>query len=67
MTEVSPGFVNTDFTNSIADVDTRAAIEARKSEFAIPPESIARVIAFAIEQPENIEIGSIVVRSTAQG
>jgi NADP-dependent 3-hydroxy acid dehydrogenase YdfG len=66
VTEVSPGFVDTSFTNSIADPGVRAAIEKRKSEFAIAPDAIARVIAFAIEQPDDIEIGSIVVRSTAQ-
>lgn len=67
VTEVSPGFVDTEFADaSITDPDVRAAILRRKAELAIPPEAIARAIAFAIEQPSDVEIGSIVIRPTAQ-
>ena len=66
MTEVSPGFVDTDFIGSISDATVRAVIEARKKAFAIAPDAIARVVAFAIEQPADVQIGSIVVRPTAQ-
>ena len=66
VTEVSPGFVDTEFAASIGDPGVRAAIEQRKREIAIGPEAIARAVAFAIEQPPDVEIGSIVVRPTAQ-
>ena len=66
VTEVSPGFVDTDFAESISDLDVRATIVARKKEFAIAPDAIARAVAFAIEQPADVEISSIVVRPTAQ-
>ncbi len=66
VTEVSPGFVDTDFADAIGDPGVRAAIEKRKQELAIGPDAIARAIAFAIEQPTEVEIGSIVVRPTAQ-
>jgi NADP-dependent 3-hydroxy acid dehydrogenase YdfG len=33
----------------------------------MPAEAVARAIAFAIEQPADIDIGEIVIRSTAQG
>ncbi|SJZ58625.1 SDR family oxidoreductase [Consotaella salsifontis] len=67
VTEVSPGFIDTTFADaSITDDDIRVAIQKRKDELAIPPEAIARAIAFAIEQPDDVEIGSIVVRPTAQ-
>jgi len=67
VTEVSPGFIDTSFAEtSIADPQTRAAIRKRKEELAISPDAIARSIAFAIEQPDDVEIGSIVVRPTAQ-
>jgi hypothetical protein len=36
-------------------------------EFAIPPEAVARAIAFAIEQPHELEIGDITIRPTIQG
>lgn len=67
VTEISPGFIDTDFANaSITDAATKASIEKRKKELAISPDAIARAIAFAIEQPGDVEIGSIVVRPTAQ-
>ncbi|WP_174801912.1 SDR family oxidoreductase [Martelella limonii] len=67
VTEISPGFIDTTFADAaIADPDIRAAILRRKEELAISPTAIARAIAFAIEQPSDVEIGSIVVRPTAQ-
>jgi NADP-dependent 3-hydroxy acid dehydrogenase YdfG len=35
-------------------------------KMAIPADSIARAIAYAIEQPADVEIGEIVIRPTAQ-
>lgn len=67
VTEVSPGFIDTTFADaSITDPNVRAEINRRKKELAISPEAIARAIAFAIEQPQDVEVGSIVVRPTAQ-
>ncbi|MDL2403515.1 SDR family oxidoreductase [Rhizobium mayense] len=67
VTEISPGFINTNFADaSITDPDVKASIQKRKDELAISPSAIARAIAFAIEQPSDVEIGSIVVRPTAQ-
>ena len=33
---------------------------------AIPAESVARAVAYAIEQPADVDINEIVVRPTAQ-
>jgi NADP-dependent 3-hydroxy acid dehydrogenase YdfG len=67
VTEISPGFIDTTFADAvIADPDIRTAILRRKEELAISPTAIARAIAFAVEQPNDVEIGSIVVRPTAQ-
>jgi len=67
VTEVSPGFIDTSFADSsITDPDVKAMINRQKERLAISPNAIARAIAFAIEQPEDVEIGSVVVRPTAQ-
>ncbi len=67
VTEVSPGFIDTSFADSsITDPDVKAMINKQKERLAISPNAIARAIAFAIEQPEDVEIGSVVVRPTAQ-
>jgi NADP-dependent 3-hydroxy acid dehydrogenase YdfG len=66
VTIISPGFVRTSFAESAADAEVRARLIAARDRFAIPPEAIARAIAFAIEQPEDVDVSEIVVRPTAQ-
>ncbi|WP_317172689.1 SDR family oxidoreductase [Hymenobacter polaris] len=66
VTSVSPGFVHTDFADSMTSPAARAATLARRDQLAIPPAAIARAIAFAIEQPADVDVGDIVVRPTAQ-
>ncbi len=36
------------------------------AEFGIAPESVARAIAFAIEQPNDVKIGDMTIRPTVQ-
>jgi NADP-dependent 3-hydroxy acid dehydrogenase YdfG len=67
VTVVSPGMVRTDFTDSITDPDVRAQLGGAVAELAIGPDAIARAIAFAIEQPADVDVGDITVRPTAQG
>jgi NADP-dependent 3-hydroxy acid dehydrogenase YdfG len=67
VTGVSPGFVNTDFAESMTDPETKAQIISTRDKMAISPNAIARAIAFAIEQPADVDVGDIVVRPTAQG
>jgi NADP-dependent 3-hydroxy acid dehydrogenase YdfG len=66
VTEVSPGMISTNFANSITDPTVKAAIGERLSQVAISPDSIARGVAFAIDQPADVDVGSIVIRPTAQ-
>ena len=67
VTLITPGFVHTDFVGGITDPALRGQLEASRDKFAITPDSIARAIAFAIEQPAEVDVGEIVVRPTAQG
>jgi NADP-dependent 3-hydroxy acid dehydrogenase YdfG len=67
VTAVSPGFVQTGFADSMTDPVAKAAILAQRDRIAIPPEAIARAVAFAIDEPENVDVNEIVVRPTAQG
>lgn len=66
VTEVSPGMIATNFAESITEPSIKDAIKLRSAAIAIPPEAIARGIAFAIEQPNEVDVGSIVIRPTAQ-
>jgi NADP-dependent 3-hydroxy acid dehydrogenase YdfG len=66
VTEVSPGFVATKFSRTIVVPEVREQIERRAEELAIPPKAVAGAIAYAVDQPDDVEIGSIVIRPTAQ-
>jgi len=66
VTEVSPGMIATDFVDSMTDEAAKVVVQQRVSAIAIPPDAIARGIAFAIEQPPEVDVGSIVIRPTAQ-
>ena len=67
VTAVSPGFISTEFAEGMANPQTRAEIMERARQFAISPDAIARAIAFAIEQPADVDVNEIVIRPTAQG
>ncbi|AIJ17946.1 SDR family oxidoreductase [Streptomyces violaceoruber] len=66
VTVVSPGFVHTDFADGIPDAGARAQILDTRDRVAIPPQAVARAVAFAVEQPDGVDVGDIVVRPTAQ-
>ncbi len=66
-TSISPGFVRTELDGSIDDPVLRARIRSNMDEFGLPAEAVARAVAFAIEQPRDVEIGEIVIRPTVQG
>jgi NADP-dependent 3-hydroxy acid dehydrogenase YdfG len=67
VTLISPGFTNTDGIGKGGSPEVAAALIAQRDAMAMPPDAIARAVAFAIEQPESIDVGEIVVRPTAQG
>ncbi len=66
-TSISPGFVDTELDTSIDDVALREQIRRTMSDFGIPPDAVARAVAFAVEQPDEVEIGDITIRPTVQG
>jgi NADP-dependent 3-hydroxy acid dehydrogenase YdfG len=65
-TLVSPGFTFTDFISSTRDPAVLERLQTRRNALAMPPEAVAAAIAYALEQPEDIAVGEIVVRPTAQ-
>ena len=66
VTVISPGMVATELASSITSPAIRAQVEAGLGSIAIAPDAIARAIAFAIDQPPDVDVGEIVVRPTAQ-
>ncbi|MFI2257873.1 SDR family oxidoreductase [Streptomyces tubercidicus] len=66
VTTVSPGATATDFAEASSNSRVRAEITKMRDDLAIPPAAIARAIAFAIEQPGEVDVSEVVVRPTAQ-
>jgi NADP-dependent 3-hydroxy acid dehydrogenase YdfG len=66
VTIVSPGMTSTNFAESITHEAARAELERRRDDIAMPANAVARAIAFAIDQPADVDIGEVVVRPTAQ-
>jgi NADP-dependent 3-hydroxy acid dehydrogenase YdfG len=65
-TAVSPGYVQTDLADSMPDPTIRERTRVNMRALAIPPVAVARAVAFAIEQPPDVEIGEITIRPTTQ-
>jgi NADP-dependent 3-hydroxy acid dehydrogenase YdfG len=65
-TIISPGAVATELPNSITEADVAKGIGEFYEEYAIPAESFARAVAFAISQPEDVDINEILFRPTRQ-
>ena len=66
VTVISPGFTDTNFVSHVKDDVLRAQLEQAGSKFAMPAKAVAQAIAYAIDQPDSLNIGEIIVRSTAQ-
>jgi len=64
-TSISPGFVRTELVDYIDDPDIREQLKDRMAA-GISPDAVARAVAFAIEQPDDVEIGDITIRPTSQ-
>jgi NADP-dependent 3-hydroxy acid dehydrogenase YdfG len=64
-TIISPGAVATELPDSVTEPDIAEAVHKRY-EIAIPPDSFARAVAFAMSQPEDVDINEILFRPTAQ-
>lgn len=64
-TNISPGAVSTELTEGITDVELKQAYDELYTG-AIKADSIARAIAFAIEEPEDVAINEMIIRPTQQ-
>ena len=65
-TIISPGAVQTELPLGSSDPETAAGIKEFYRLMAIPADAVARAIAFAIEQPADVDINEIILRPTAQ-
>ncbi|HEX7801037.1 MAG TPA: SDR family oxidoreductase [Asticcacaulis sp.] len=65
-TVISPGAVDTELPGSVTEPDIAADVRARYAGWAIPADSFARCVAFAMAQPDAVDVNEILFRPTAQ-
>src|SRR6516164_4557983 len=63
-TIISPGAVDSELKETTSDEASSKVVNELYKVLAIPSESIARAIAYAIEQPADVDINEIVIRPT---
>jgi len=64
VTVISPGVTTSELASTISDPIAREEMAAFRA-VAISPDAVARAIAYAIEQPEDVDVSEIIVRPTA--
>lgn len=64
-TNISPGAVSSELTEGITDTELKQAYD-ELYKGAIKADSIARAIAFAIEEPADVAINEMIIRPTQQ-
>ncbi len=65
-TVISPGAVATELPDSITESDISKGMHEFYEEVAIPADSFARAVAFAMSQPEEMDVNEILYRPTRQ-
>jgi len=65
-TVISPGAVASELPDSVTEADVAQSIRQFYDTYAIPAESFARMVAFAMSQPDEVDINEILFRPTAQ-
>jgi NADP-dependent 3-hydroxy acid dehydrogenase YdfG len=64
VTVISPGVTESELAESISDATARATMREFR-RVAIPADAVARAIAYAVEQPDDVDVSEIIVRPTA--
>jgi len=64
-TVISPGAVATELPNSVSEPDIAERVR-KVYENAIPADSFARAVAYAISEPADVDVNEIVFRPTRQ-
>ena len=65
-TVISPGALATELPNSITEPDVAENVRKFVQEVALPAESFARAVAFAMSQPEDMDVNEVMFRPTRQ-
>jgi len=63
VTTISPGVVATELGHDITDASTQELLADLRKK-ALTPDAIARAVAYAVEQPDDVDVNEVIVRPT---
>ncbi|WP_294243673.1 SDR family oxidoreductase [uncultured Chryseobacterium sp.] len=66
ITGISPGFVKTDFAENIKNDEMKKMVRKGMEKIGIDPAAVANAVIYAVSQPEDVEIGELVIRPSKQ-
>ncbi|MEO6282891.1 MAG: SDR family oxidoreductase [Dyadobacter sp.] len=64
-TIISPGIIQSELTQAITDAYSKEMVKGMES-FAISADAVAHAVAYAISQPQDVDISEMIIRPTAQ-
>lgn len=65
-TTLYPAAINTELLHTITDSDTKKNMDAFYQQVGISPDAIARVVNFAVDQPEDVNVNEFTIYPTKQ-
>ncbi|MRU16373.1 SDR family oxidoreductase [Roseovarius sp. A21] len=66
VTVISPGAVDTELTQHITEPELGDNVREFVSQIAVPANTMADMVSFAVSQPENVDVNEILFRPTVQ-
>ena len=63
---ILPGFTDTAFGEHVKSPELKEQLQKAGEKFAMSPEAVGRAVAYVLEQPEDVNVGEVTLRSKAQ-
>ena len=63
---ILPGFTDTSFVDHVKDPKLQEQLRAAGTKFAMSPDAVANAVVYLVEQPEEVNVGEVTLRSRAQ-
>ena len=63
---ILPGFTDTAFSEHVKNPELKAQMQKAGEKFAMSPEAVANALVYILQQPDEVNIGEVTLRSTAQ-
>lgn len=63
---ILPGFTDTAFSEHVKSPELKVQMQKAAEKFAMSPEAVANAVVYILQQPEEVNIGEVTLRSKAQ-